>query len=165
MSRTVYRAPIALGVRGLGFGAVGLGACVVGATLIRAADVDGPLGVVLWVTLGILAAVALVFFGTGTARAAGLRSRLVLDEDGFLNATGPGAGVRRVAWRDVRKVQADGSVVSVDVAGSRQSLIRTSALDVDPRELARELRSRLNRNRGYTPLGSAQAERVDGVGR
>jgi hypothetical protein len=52
----------------------------------------------------------------------------------------------------VRKVQADGPVVSVDLAGNKQSLIRTGGIDADPRELARELRARLNRDRGYRPL-------------
>ncbi len=157
----MYRAPAALGVRGFGFGAAGLGLSVIGATLVGAADPDGALGAMSWAGLAVFAAVSLVFFATGLVRVAGLRGRLVLDDDGFVNATGPGAGVRKVAWRDVRKVQTDGSVVSVDVAGSKQSLIRTAALDVDPRELARELRSRLNRHRGYTPLGTAEAHQVD----
>jgi hypothetical protein len=69
----------------------------------------------------------------------------VLDQDGFLNATGPGAGVRRAAWRDVRRVQSDGPVVSVDLAAGRRSLIRTAAIDVEPRELAREFRRHLAR--------------------
>lgn len=88
----------------------------------------------------------------GALRALGWGARLVLDDDGFLNATGPRAGVRRVPWRDVRKVQADGPIVSVDVAGNKQSLIRTSSLDIEPRALARELRGRLNTDRGYHPI-------------
>lgn len=158
MTRTVYRAPLAVGVRGAGIGAMGLGIAVVGAVVARSGEVDGVLGVVVWVVLAIIALAALVVFITGVLRATGLRTRLILDETGFINATGPGAGVRRGLWRDVRKVQADGAVVSVDLAGSRQSVIRTTALDVEPRELARELRARLNRNRGYRPLGTDQVE-------
>ncbi|NDL61014.1 hypothetical protein [Phytoactinopolyspora mesophila] len=158
MSRIVYRAPLALGVRGIGIGAIGLGVALVGAVLTLAAGPSGVLAVLVWTVLAVCAVAAGTVLATGVLRATGLRTRLVLDDDGFLNATGPGAGVRRVAWRDVRKVQSDGAVVSVDLAGSKQSVIRTSMLDVEPRVLARELRSRLNRDRGYKPLGTAAVE-------
>lgn len=151
----MYRAPLALGVRGIGFGVVGLGLAIIGATLTRAADPAGVVAVLLWAAVAIVATASVLVFATGALRVAGRRTRLVLDDAGFLNATGPRAGVRRGNWRDVRKVQADGPVVSVDLSGNRQSVIRTTMLDVDPRELARELRSRLNQDRGYTPLGSA----------
>jgi hypothetical protein len=36
-------------------------------------------------------------------------------------------------------------VVSVDLAAGKRSLIRTAAIDVEPRELARELRRHLAR--------------------
>lgn len=152
MSRTVFRPPIALAVRGVGFGAAALGVAVVGVSLATAFDLPGWLRTTLLAVFAVVAVVALVVLVVGVVRALGWGTRLVLDDSGFVNATGPGAGVRRAAWKDVRKVQADGPVVSVDLAGDRQSLIRTSSLDVDPRALARELRARLNQDRGYTPL-------------
>lgn len=148
----MYRPPVAVAVRGVGVGALGVGAAVIAMVLVTAADLGGWLLAVVAVVLGVVAVVSLVVLCVGVWRVLGWGARLVLDDDGFVNATGPRAGVRRVAWRDVRKVQADGRVVSVDLAGSRQSLIRTSVLDVDPRELARQLRSHLNRDRGYRPL-------------
>jgi hypothetical protein len=154
----VYRAPVALGVRGIGIGAIGLGIALVGVVLTLAAAPSGAFAVVIWVVLALFGLSAGTVLVTGALRATGLRTRLVLDDHGFINATGPGAGVRRVAWRDVRKVQSDGPVVSVDLAGSKQSVIRTTMLDVEPRVLARELRSRLNRDRGYKPLGTASVE-------
>lgn len=141
-------------MRGMGVGAVGIGASVIGVSLVAAADLSSGLETTLVVVLGVVALVSLVVLIVGVVRALGWGTRLVLDDDGFLNATGPGAGVRRAEWRDVRKVQADGPVVSVDLAGSRQSVIRTSSLDVDPRSLARELRSRLNQDRGYRPISA-----------
>ncbi|WP_166354651.1 hypothetical protein [Phytoactinopolyspora limicola] len=156
MSRIVYRSPLALGIRGVGVGASTLGVVLVAAMLVAAAGPSGALGVVVWSVLGLLGAAALVVLATGVLRASGLRTRLVLDDDGFVNATGPRAGVRKVAWRDVRKVQSDGDVVSVDIAGNRQSVIRTAMLDVEPKVLARELRGRLNRDRGYTPFGTGE---------
>ena len=152
MSRTVYRPPIALAVRGVGYGAAALGVAVVGVSLATAFDLPGWLRTTLVAVFAVVAMVALVVLVVGVVRALGWGTRLVLDDSGFVNATGPGAGVRRAPWKDVRKVQADGPVVSVDLAGDRQSLIRTSSLDVDPRVLARELRARLNQDRGYTPL-------------
>lgn len=148
----MYRAPLALGVRGAGVGAIGLGSTVVGTAVTVAGDPNGAVRIMAWTVLAALALGSLTILVTGVLRATGLRTRLVLDDDGFVNATGPGVGLRRVSWRDVRKVQADGTVVSVDVAGDRRSVIRTAMLEVSARELARELRSRLNRNRGYTPL-------------
>lgn len=148
----MYRPPVAVAVRGVGVGALGVGAAVIAMVLVTAADLGGWLLAVVAVVLGVVAVVSLVVLCVGVWRILGWGARLVLDDDGFVNATGPRSGVRRVAWRDVRKVQADGRVVSVDLAGSRQSLIRTSVLDVDPRELARQLRSHLNRDRGYRPL-------------
>ncbi|NED95892.1 hypothetical protein G1H11_11275 [Phytoactinopolyspora alkaliphila] len=158
MSRSVYRAPVALAVRGIGFGAVGLGVALIAAISVAAVDPAGVAAVVLWVLVALVAAAAVVVLATGVLRAAGMRTRLVLDDDGFTNATGPRSGVRRVLWRDVRKVQSDGPVVLVDLAGAKQSVIRTEMLDVEPRELARELRSRLNRDRGYTPFGTAEVD-------
>lgn len=158
VSRTVYRAPVVIGVRGVGIGAVGLGLCLIGAMITVATSPGGVLGVVLWIAVAGAAVVAATVFATGVLRVAGLRSRLVIDDEGLVNATGKGVGVRRMPWRDVRKVQADGQVVSVDLAGGRQSVIHTAMLDVQPRELSRELRSRLNRDRGYTPFGSAEPQ-------
>lgn len=152
VTRTVYRAPVALGIRGVGFGAVGLGLAVVGATLVAAATLPGWLEFLASAVLAVLALGSAIVLVVGVLRLAGRGTRLVLDDDGFTNATGPRSGVRKAAWRDVRKVQADGPVVSVDLAGNKQSLIRTGGIDADPRELARELRARLNRDRGYRPL-------------
>jgi hypothetical protein len=130
--------------------AVGIGA--IGATIVGAVDLPEWLSTTLLVGCGAVALVGLAVLVVGLVRMAGYGVRLQLDDDGFLNATGSRVGIRRGAWRDVRKVQADGQVVSVDLSGGRQSIIRTSAIDVDPRELARELRTRLNRDRGYRPL-------------
>ncbi|AYY11837.1 hypothetical protein EF847_02985 [Actinobacteria bacterium YIM 96077] len=145
-------------MRGIGIGIICLGLALIGAVLALAASVGGVPAIAVWTVLGLLAMAGIVLLGTGIVRVAGWRTRFVMDDDGFANATGPGAGVRRAAWRDVRRVQADGAVVSVDLAGSRQSVIRTDMLDVSARELARELRKRLNQDRGYTPFGTAAAE-------
>jgi hypothetical protein len=150
--RIVYTVPVPVALRGVGVGAVGLGVCVVAATLVSAVDLSRALTVALWLLLGLGAVFALVVLVAGLLRLAGRGVRLVLDEDGFVNATGPGAGVRRAAWKDVRKVQTDGQFVSVDLAGGKRSLIRTSTIDVQPKELARQLRERLNRGHGYRPL-------------
>jgi hypothetical protein len=143
--RHVYRVPTAVALRGVGFGTAALGVCVVGG--VSLVEVDPPRSVViaLGLVLGLLGVLALTVLAVGLLRLAGRGPRLVLDEDGFLNATGPGAGVRRAAWRDVRRVQSDGPVVSVDLAAGKRSLIRTAAIDVEPRELARELRRHLAR--------------------
>lgn len=142
--RRVYRVPTAVALRGVGFGAVGLGLCVIGASVLLSFDPPRAVLAGVGLVLGLLAVISLTVFVVGLLRLAGRGARLVLDDDGFINATGPGAGVRRAAWRDVRKVQSDGPVVSVDLAAGKRSLIRTGALDVEPRELARELRRHLN---------------------
>lgn len=153
--RTVYTVPIPLALRGVGFGALALGVCVVAATVLLALDLTRPVTVAVGLLLALGAALALVVLMVGVLRLFGRGLRLVLDADGFLNATGPGSGVRRAAWRDVRKVQTDGRFVSVDIAGGKRSLIRTSSLDVEPKELARQLRARLNRGHGYRPVTPA----------
>jgi hypothetical protein len=137
-----------------------LGLAVVAVSLVAALDMPSWLRTILIAVLALIAVVALVVLSVGSLRALGWGVRLVLDDDGFLNATGPRPGARRVAWRDVRKVQADGTVVSVDLSGNRQSVIRTSALDVEPRELARELRARLNSDRGLHPVSSKRRRPV-----
>lgn len=152
MTRTVYATHAALGIRGVGFGAVGLGLVTMCLSLVIAADLSGWLSVTLVTVLALVGAIAFLVLIVGILRVSGRGTRLVLDDEGFVNATGFGAGVRRGRWRDVRKVQADGPVVSIDLAGGKQSLIRTTAIDVEPRLLARELRSRLNNDRGYRPL-------------
>jgi hypothetical protein len=151
VTRTVYGPPTQLAVRGVGVGAAGLGLVTVALTVLLAVDPAGWLRGVLLVLLALAAVVSLVVLLVGVLRVFGRGTRLVLDDDGFVNATGFGFG-RRVPWRDVRKVQTDGAVVSVDLSGGRQSLIRTASIDVEPRVLARELRGRLNRDRGYRPL-------------
>lgn len=152
MTRTVYRAPVTLGIRGVGIGAIGLGLAVVGASAVVATSLPGWLQFSVLAVLAVLALASTIVLVVGVLRLAGRGTRLVLDDDGFTNATGPKSGIRKAAWRDVRKVQADGTVVSVDLAGNKQSVIRTSGIDADPRELARDLRARLNRDRGYHPL-------------
>lgn len=151
MTRTVYGPPTQLAVRGVGVGAAGLGLVTIALTTVLAADTAGWVRAALLVLLGLVAVVSLVILLVGVLRVFGRGTRLVLDDDGFVNATGFGVG-RRVPWRDVRKVQTDGAIVSVDLSGGRQSLIRTTAIDIEPRALARELRGRLNQDRGYRPL-------------
>lgn len=150
--RVVYTVPIAVALRGVGIGAVGLGLCVVAVSVMLAMDVSRPIAVAVGLLLALGAALSLVVLIVGALRLFGRGPRLVLDADGFLNATGPGTGVRRAAWRDVRKVQTDGRFVSVDLAGGKRSLIRTASIDVGPKELARQLRARLNRGHGYRPV-------------
>jgi hypothetical protein len=118
---------------------------VVATVVLLAFDPPRSVLVAVGLILGLLTVLSLTVFVVGLLRVAGHGARFVLDDDGFLNATGPGAGVRQAAWRDVRKVQSDGPVVSVDLAAGKRSLIRTRALDVEPRELAQELRRRLVR--------------------
>lgn len=132
-------------------GAAGLGLVTVALTVVLAVDLSGWLRTMLLVVLALAAVVSLVVLVVGVLRVFGRGTRLVLDDDGFVNATGFGRG-RRVPWRDVRKVQTDGAIVSVDLSGGRQSLIRTASIAVEPRVLARELRGRLNQDRGYRPL-------------
>lgn len=150
--RVVYTVPTAVALRGLGFGAIGLGLCVIAAVVLF--DRDLGRGVVIGVALilALAATMAIILLLSGVMRLMGRGARLVLDEDGFTNATGPGTGVRRARWRDVRKVQTDGRFVSVDLAGGKRSLIRTNVLDASPRELAQQLRARLNRGHGIRPL-------------
>ncbi len=152
MTRTVYGPPVGLAVRGVGVGAVGLGIAIIALSAIVAADLPAWVNGVAIVVLSVAAVSFTVILLVGVLRVFGRGTRLVLNDDGFVNTTGFGLGTRRGSWRDVRKVQTDGAVVSVDLAGGRQSLIRTSALDVESRVLARELRSRLNTDRGYRPL-------------
>jgi hypothetical protein len=97
--------------------------------------------------LGLMALLSVTMLIVGLLRLIGRGARFELDDDGFLNATGPGGGVRRGVWRDVRRVQSDGPVISIDLAGGRRSLVRTNMLDVGPRELAQELRRHLIPNR------------------
>lgn len=145
MTRTVYRPSPALAGRGIGVGAIALGVAVVGYSLIDASDAEGAAQVVLTILAVLVALFGALVLVVGIVRLAGGGTRLVLDDDGFRNATGPGAGARSGRWSDVRKVQTDGSVVSIDLAGGRQSIVRTRALGIDSRDLARELRTRLQR--------------------
>lgn len=149
--RQVYRVPTGVALRGVGVGTIGLGVCVVGTTVLRAAEPTRAVVVGVGLVIGLLAVLALTTLVVGVLRLAGLGARLELDDEGFLNATGPGAGVRRAAWRDVRRVQSDGPVVSVDLSAGRRSIIRTGALDVEPRVLAREIRARLVRGKPARP--------------
>lgn len=155
VTRTVYRPPTQLAVRGVGIGAAGVGLVTIVFSLILDADLPGWLAGIVGTLLVLVGLLALLILTVGVLRVFGRGTRLVLHDTGFVNTTGFGLGARRAAWRDVRKVQADGSIVSVDLAGGRQSLIRTSAIDVEPRVLARELRTRLNQDRGYRPLVDA----------
>lgn len=156
--RVVYTVPTAVALRGVGLGAIGLGLCVVAASVLLAMDPGRATTVGVGIMLALAGALALVVLVSGLLRLFGRGARLVMDDDGFVNATGPGRGVRRAAWKDVRKVQTDGQFVSVDLGGSKRSLIRTGVLDADPKELARQLRARLNRGHGYRPLNAPSAE-------
>jgi hypothetical protein len=148
----VYRVPAAIALRGVGVGAVILGLCVVGVTVLRAVQPARAVVVGVGIVLGLLAILSLTMLTVGLLRLIGRGARVVLDDRGFLNATGPGGGVRRAAWRDVRRVQSDGPVISIDLAGGRRSLIRTSMLDAGPRELAQELRRHLTREQSGSRL-------------
>jgi hypothetical protein len=143
----VFRVPTAVALRGIGVGAVILGLCVIGASVLRAAQPARAVMVGVGIVLGLLGILSLTLLVVGLLRLVGRSARFVLDADGFLNATGPGAGVRRGRWRDVRRVQSDGPVISIELAGGRHSLVRTTMLDVGPRELAQELRRHLTRRR------------------
>ncbi|MGH8825278.1 MAG: hypothetical protein ACRDVN_12475 [Jiangellaceae bacterium] len=147
----VYRVPTGVALRGVGIGAVGLGLCVMGAMVLSALEPSRAVLVGVGLLIGLLAVLALTMFVVGVLRLAGRGARLELDDEGFLNSTGPGGGVRRAAWRDVRRVQSDGPVVSVDLSAGRRSIIRTGVLDVEPRELAREMRARLVRRNPARP--------------
>ena len=147
-----YRVPTAVALRGVGVGAVILGLCVVGVSVLRAVQPARAVVVGVGIVLGLLAILSFTVLIVGVLRLTGLGARVLLDDHGFLNATGPGGGVRRAAWRDVRKVQSDGPVVSIDLAGGRRSLVRTSMLDVGPRELAQELRRHLTREQSEPRL-------------
>jgi hypothetical protein len=152
LDAVVYRVPTAVALRGVGVGAVVLGLCVVGVSVLRAVQPGRAVVVGVGIVLGLLAILSFTMLIVGVLRLIGLGARVVLDDRGFLNATGPGGGVRRGAWRDVRKVQSDGPVVSIDLAGGRRSLVRTSMLDVGPRELAQELRRHLTREQSEPRL-------------
>ncbi len=148
----VYGVPTAVALRGIGVGTVILGLCVIGASILRAAEPPRAVVVGVWIVLGLLGILSLIVLVVGLLRLVGRGARVVLDADGFLNATGPGAGIRRGRWRDVRRVQSDGPIISIELAGGRRSLVRTTTLDVGPRELAQELRRRLNRVRSEPRL-------------
>jgi len=148
----VYGVPTAVALRGIGVGTVILGLCVIGASILRAAEPPRAVVVGVWIVLGLLGILSLIVLVVGMLRLVGRGARVVLDADGFLNATGPGAGVRRGRWRDVRRVQSDGPIISIELAGGRRSLVRTTTLDVGPRELAQELRRHLARARSEPRL-------------
>jgi hypothetical protein len=148
----VYRVPTAIALRGVGVVTLLFGLCVIGASVLRAVEPPRAVVVGAGLVLGVLAVLSLTLLIVGLLRLVGRGARLVLDGAGFLNATGPGAGVRRGAWRDVRRVHSDGPVISIELAGGRRSLVRTSALDVGPRELAQELRRHLTRRRSESRL-------------
>jgi hypothetical protein len=150
--RVVYTVPTGVALRGIGLGAVGIGLSVIGAVVLVDRDAGRGVTIGFGIILALAAGMALVVLLSGVFRLMGRGARLVLDGDGFVNATGPGTGVRKARWKDVRKVQTDGRFVSVDLAGGKRSLIRTNVLDASPRELAQQLRSRLNRGHGIRPL-------------
>ena len=143
----VYRVPTGVALRGIGVGTLILGLCVVGVSVLRALEPVRAVVVGVGLVLGVMALLSVTMLIVGLLRLIGRGARFVLDDDGFLNATGPGGGVRRGVWRDVRRVQSDGPVISIDLAGGRRSLVRTNMLDVGPRELAQELRRHLIPNR------------------
>jgi hypothetical protein len=148
----VYRVPTGIGLRGVGVGTVVLGLCVIGASVLRAAQPPRAVVVGVGIVLGLLVILSLTILVVGLLRLFGRGARFVLDDTGFFNATGPGAGVRRARWADVRRVQSDGPVISIELAGGRRSLVRTTTLDVGPRELAQELRRHLTRSRSEPRL-------------
>jgi hypothetical protein len=151
--RTRYGAAPSVALRGVGLGAMLLGGAIVVGLVVTAVGVEAS--VLAWavaVPLALVAAAGLALLVVGLWRLSGRGLRLELDDDGFLNATGPGAGVRRAAWGDVRTVRSDGPVVVVDLAGGRRSIVRTGSLSVPAGDLAAELRRRLDRGHGYRRL-------------
>jgi hypothetical protein len=152
-----YYPQTGLAVRGIGLGATGLGLTTIATSLVLTIEPAGWLSVALLAPLGLVGLLSVTVLTVGILRAFGRGPRLVLGTDGFINATGYGLGPRRGAWKDVRKVQADGPFVSVDLVGGQQTLIRASVIDVEPKLLAQELRTRLNKDRGYRPLSQPDA--------
>jgi hypothetical protein len=145
LDTVVYRVPTGIALRGIGAGTVLLGLCVIGTSVLRATDPPRAVVVGVGIVLALLGVLSLTVLIVGLLRLVGWGARLVLDADGFVNATGPGARVRRARWADVRRVRSDGPVISIDLAGGRRSVVRTTVLDVGPRDLARELRRHLTR--------------------
>lgn len=152
--QVVYTVPTPVALRGVGVGTVGLGVCIIATSVLLAVDPSRPVAVTVGLLLALAAALALLVFGVGVLRLIGRGTRLMLDRDGFVNATGPGTGARHVAWEDVRGVRTDGRHVVVDLASGKRSMIRTAALETGPRELARELQARLDQDRESRQHGS-----------
>jgi hypothetical protein len=161
LGTVVYRVPTGIALRGIGVGTVLLGLCVVGTSVLRATDPPRAVVVGVGIVLGLLGILSLTLLIVGLLRLVGRGARFVLDADGFLNATGPGAGVRRARWADVRRVRSDGPVISIELAGARRSLVRTTVLDVGPRELAQELRRHLTRRHSQPRLSSSGDARAN----
>lgn len=153
-SRVVYTVPTPVALRGVGVGTVGLGGCIIATSVLLAVDPPRPVAVAVGLLLALAAVLGLLVLAVGVLRLIGRGTRLVLDRDGFLNATGPGAGARRVAWQDVRKVHTDGQLVLVDLAEGKRSQIRTASLQAGPKEVARELRVRVDQGRESRRQGS-----------
>lgn len=152
--RVVYTVPTPVALRGVGVGTVGLGACIIGTSALLAVDPSRPVTVAVGLLLALATALALLVLVVGLLRLVRRGARVVLDRDGLLNATGPGTGMRRVAWQDIRRVQTDGPSVLVDVVGGRRSVIRTASLEIGPKDLARELRARITESRGSRKQGA-----------
>ena len=149
--RKVYATAPAAAVRGLGLGLVGLGFVVLISLPLLAAEPPRWVSVVAVIVLGLITLTMLIIIGTAVVRITGRGPRLVLDADGFENRTGVRVGVRRATWREVKHVRAHGRTLIVELTDGRQSLVDTSLLAAPPRDLAVDLRARLNASRGYRP--------------
>jgi hypothetical protein len=147
--RAVYATAPAAGVRALGLGLVGLGFVVLISLPLLAAEPPQWVSVVATIVLALSTLTMLVIIGTAVARIAGRGPRLVLDADAFENRTGVRVGVRRATWREVKHVRAHGRTLVIELTDGRQSLVDTSLLATPPRDIAADLRDRLNASRGY----------------
>ncbi|WP_115849915.1 hypothetical protein [Thermasporomyces composti] len=150
-----YRLRPALGARMIGMACVWLGLAVVLEVVRRAVPVLDVLAVQFleWFLVAIFAVLA----GWGAWIVFGRRPRLVLDDEGFLNHTNRlRDSVRAAAWRDVSDVRRrdtlTGTVLVLELADGRQSVITSRLLDVAVPELEEQIRERLNAAHGYRPL-------------
>lgn len=127
-----------------------LGALVVFVGTFVVAALDGSIGVLVLVALGLLGALV--------AAIAWLRNVVVvhLDESGYAVRLVRGAGVKQAAWRDVAEATtsrvAGEPVVVLTLHDQRTTTIPVSILAADREEFVRDLQRRLQRGQGLRPL-------------
>jgi hypothetical protein len=137
-----------LGVLVLVLGLLVVVAVLLGALLDLGASV---VAVVVLVAAAVVAAI-----GTGARRAWVVR----LDDDGYRVRFVRGAGVRTAGWREVAEAATTTSrgvrCVVLQLKDDRTTTIPVGALDTGPGgpdDFVRDLRERLRRGEGLTPLG------------